>query len=184
MRFKIPYAGRRQLYKVIIGIPEVEACPAQRPLHLALQRNPSGLQFCEPGIQIQFVDAEREVQSSMPVVRRDDPAGNPKGLGGCTSEKQNQHAALRHRHHAQARIFDEHRKIEQLPIECPRPGEITGIQAGFENRFNARHCTLDSTRLVSNPTRGEEAATIAFHESTRNAGRVRRGFAWPRGGKG
>src|SRR5207245_7808546 len=112
-----PAAWRDQLDTVLVGITEIDADAAERPMNFTLDRyaflGESALAIGQ-GIG---GDLEREVQPSCSAMRRDDSVRGVHGLECAAFLEQQQHGVSGHGRHADAIISSQPLEFEQALVE-------------------------------------------------------------------
>lgn len=128
-----PQAGCCQFHQVPVGVAEVDAVSATRPIGATFDRDTMRAQPLFPLRQGVTSDGEREMQRPVTIVRRDRASRHSNGLQRRAAAKQQEHAPAAHVVGAKTGVMPEERQLEHLLIEARCPVEIIDIKAGFEN---------------------------------------------------
>ena len=122
---------------MIVGIAEIEALAAGRPVHLALDRDTLRDQVFFPRGEIIFRDGEREVQLARGIVRRDRAAGRGNRLLFAAALEDEEHLLVRHAEYAEAFAGFQQAESQHSLVEANRPREISREETGFDNAVDA-----------------------------------------------
>ena len=87
---------------MIVGIAEIEAPAARRPVHYALDLDSLCDQVFFPRSEIVFRDREREMQLACSLVRRDHAAGGGNWFRLAAASEDEENLLVRHAEYAEA----------------------------------------------------------------------------------
>ena len=128
-----------------VGIAEVKAGPAARPLDSALDSDAPADEPRTPAVQIRGIDGERQVHLSIAVVRRNHSSRNFDRLERRPLAEQQQHLLRVHAQGAEAVILHQPLEAEQLRIKSSRSVDVIHIERRLHNLVHLHSVTPPST---------------------------------------
>ena len=138
--------------EVPVGIAEIDAVAAARPVGAAFDRDAVLGEPLFPGRQFVGGDRQRHVQRSVPVMRRDGAARHAHGLQREAALEQQQHAVAADVVGAKPLIAGERLELEHLLVEARRPVEVVDVERRSRARGRASappYHMLSATRASS-----------------------------------
>jgi hypothetical protein len=123
---------------MIVGIAEIDALAACRPVHLAFDCDAARDEMLLPHSEILFRYGERDVQLACGVVRRNHAAGRGDRFQSSAASKNKENLSIRHAEHAEPIAGFEQPQTELLLVEANRAGKIVRVKAGFNDAVDAR----------------------------------------------
>src|SRR5215472_12281499 len=122
-----------------VGIAEINAVAAARPMRAALDRDAGLLEAIFPNVPLVVGNRKGHVNRPVPVMRRNGAAGKMHGLQRMATQEQQQHAAMTDIVSAQPRIAINAVKPEHLFVERTGAFECLDVKHRFENAEQRRH---------------------------------------------
>jgi len=123
---------------MIVGIAEIKALAAGRPIHFAFNLDTLCEQALFPRGEILFRDREREVQLAGGSVRRDHAAGRGNRLRCAAASENEEYLLVRDAEYAEAFAGFQQAESQLILVETNRAGKIVGEQTGFDDAIDAR----------------------------------------------
>lgn len=134
-----PTPRRDQLDQVVIGIAEIQAPSAARPVHRTFNHNSAFFQTLPPLPLSRRRNRERDVQLTRAVVRRNDAPRYWNRFQRLTSQKQQQNVSVRHVERAKAFIAGQPVEFADIFVEVGGARQIVHVQACLDDSCHFRH---------------------------------------------
>src|SRR5439155_8835879 len=122
-----------------VGIAEIDAMPAARPIGSALDGDAAALEPLIPSAERFARDSEGDVQRAAAVVRRDGAARKSGGLARGAAAEQQQDAAAADRECGEPIVPEQLPKLEHLRIEAGGTRGVVDVERGLQNLIERGH---------------------------------------------
>jgi hypothetical protein len=122
-----------QLQQMIVGVAEIDALSAARPIGLAFDRNIVLTKPFFPSRQLRSCDGKGHMNWAATVMRGNSPARQMERFKRRTAPKQQKHTAATYIESKKPRITCQRRESKHLLVKYTRPVEVIHIKRSLEN---------------------------------------------------